>query len=477
MTWTDITLTVQTPMFLGGVDLPGDVTTPSGGRPRPPTKVVFPVPSLRGALRYWLRALVGAHLPPSREGLLTLADVERRVFGTASREEGGTPTPGDRSPARRSPSTVIIRSRELVPFVRPYGPASQLDDAQEEETPGGRGTRRTGRGQGGRGGNYKDKDREAGGTVTYLLGQGLFQDKKLVVGHVPAGCKIRLAVRLDGHADDQSAVGDLLIASLWALATFGGLGQRARRGFGTVAVKVDDVVDLPARRFSTIFLSKPVEEDAAAKLRLVLGGVRLVLADLGVEHLPVGAPRLLDGSGGPLPPDYPCFRPGRYLLADDVPERPARDVDAALRYVAGQLRGFRANGEPSAADQPRSQDYVEVIGPWLDGTLPSPEQALDNSALGLPTGYARPVSGGKPDTAMVSPRLDGAEIRRASPLWLRPYPSGDGWHLRSLAFLDRFLPDGATLVLTGERAGQSIDPHVMPAPTQADVDSRLREWF
>lgn len=473
MTWTDITLTVQTPMFLGGVDLPGDVTTPSRGRPAPPTEVVFPVPSLRGALRYWLRALVGAHLPPSREGLLTLADVERRVFGTASREEGGASTPGDRSPARRIPSTVILRSREPVPFVRPHGPAWWIDDTKKGKAQSGRGSSRNGGG----GGGGKDKGKDSGSLIAYLLGQGVFQDEKLVVGYVPAGSKIRLAVRLDGRADDQPAVGDLLIASLWALATFGGLGRRARRGFGTVAVKADDVVDLPARRLSTRFLSKPIEEDAADKLRLVLGGVRLVLADLGVEHLPVGAPRPLDGGGGPLPPDYPCFRPGRYLLADDVPERPARDVDAALRYVAGQLRGFRANGEPSAFGRPRSQDYVKVIGPWLDGTLPSPELALGNSALGLPTGYARPVSGGKPDTATVSPRLDGAEIRRASPLWLRPYPSGDEWHLRSLAFLDRFLPDGATLVLTGKRNEQSIDPHVMPAPTQDDVDSRLRKWF
>ncbi|HEX2419110.1 MAG TPA: type III-B CRISPR module RAMP protein Cmr1, partial [Micromonosporaceae bacterium] len=90
ITWHPFTIRFVTPTFLG--QDPGHVNDHSSPFP-------FPVASLRGALRYWLRALVGAHVG---NNLKALRQVEREVYGAAEGDSG-------------TPSRVLLRCRHPVP--------------------------------------------------------------------------------------------------------------------------------------------------------------------------------------------------------------------------------------------------------------------------------------------------------------------------------------------------------------------------
>lgn len=412
--WASLALTVRTPMFLG---VPGE--------PLANSTVLFPIPSLRGALRYWLRALVGAHLPPDETGLPVLAAVERAVFGVAGTDETRT----------RAQSTVALRARRPVAFV-PTGPkAIWMDDD---------------------------------GHVAYLLGQGLWaRDRTLrewrLTGHIPPDTMIPLAVRLDPRAPHRDACADLLTCALWALTAFGGLGARARRGFGTVEVTSfpgQPSSALPWKKFDPDWMTPT----SVGALPDVLGVVRASLTLLGVniEESPA------DHQEDAPPPAYPCLRPGWYQTADwELHGRRHSDYDLALSELGVQLREFRTNGP----DNPRTQEYEDLVRPWLNQQQ-VPDEPFTIGALGLPVVYMR-----KSDnrTAVVAPRAgNGEELRRASPLWLRAYPATSGaWRLRSLALISEFLPPDAHLEIRGQ--GQAPEPLTSPNVTQ--FDNLLRAWF
>ncbi len=78
MPWTTLTLQVTTPLFNGGADIgPSDGT---GIR----------VSSIRGAMRWWFRALAGAVTGPD---LALLSQLERKVFGGAAAGDDGRSSP------------------------------------------------------------------------------------------------------------------------------------------------------------------------------------------------------------------------------------------------------------------------------------------------------------------------------------------------------------------------------------------------
>src|SRR5947209_1935550 len=74
MTWTTLTLQVTTPLFNGGADPDGS----AGFRPREEAGVR--VASVRGAMRFWFRALAGTVVGTE---LNLLSAMERHVFGDA----------------------------------------------------------------------------------------------------------------------------------------------------------------------------------------------------------------------------------------------------------------------------------------------------------------------------------------------------------------------------------------------------------
>lgn len=387
--WHKLGLTTITPAFLGRF----------GAKDQTGDRIPFPVPSLRGTLAYWLRALIGAHVG---DNLTDLRKAESAVFGAArSGDVGG-------------PSTIWLRGPLIG--VRTF---STSNDG-----------------------------------IGYLLGPGLRDSDAPAARYLGPAMQIGLEVRNTGgpvHAD-------LFLAALWALRTFGGIGARARRGFGTM--EVDRPLSVPCGRFRADWLHSNSAED----LPDVLSCVGESLAELGI------AGRADEGRQ----PGYPRFDlAGRwYVLGSDVTV-PAQRYDDALSWTGERLREFRHDGDAERS----TQSYRQIVRPFLDGGEFTAE--FRAGALGLPVVYTqKPASpGDEVRSATVEPVVAGQPSRRASPLWLRVHRTRGAWRLRSLAFDAAWLPEtGAELKIKATR-GSNQEPRSVRWPSPALVRRELDRWF
>ncbi|EWM19880.1 type III-B CRISPR module RAMP protein Cmr1 [Kutzneria sp. 744] len=176
--WVTFHLRTMTPLFSGD-----DPKSETGDSP-------IRVPSIRGVLRYWFRAVAAGHGITAAEDLWT---AEEAVFGSTT-----------------TPSPIALR-------------VSGCPEATGRNT---------------------TPEWARSNHVKYLLGQGLYvRDKDprlsgLTRPYVDVGKPVNLDVRLS--ADDIA--NRRFLMAMWAWLTYGGLGARTRRGFGRL---VCDGVDGP----------------------------------------------------------------------------------------------------------------------------------------------------------------------------------------------------------------------------------------
>jgi hypothetical protein len=316
----------------------------------------------------------------------------------------------------------------------------------------------------------------------------------------------------------EGAVADLFWCSMWALRTFGGLGARSRRGFGTLSVAVAPSTDLGGAGFDRAWLDRNSHDDLDAVIACARTAVRTIEtttngASVGVRADTAVAPARpvrsdvtdgsngRDGSGGPVgsggsggsaaptpadvarrasaprdaTPTYSAFLPGAYETMDEpLGSSPTAGLADALAATGEKLRDFRtdAQGDPNAS----TREWENILRPWLDDGRSGLGDPFEIGALGLPVVFAQKGrEGGKADTRVVTVAPDGAKIdRRASPLWLRVYLDDTGrWRLRSLALLSEWLPHDAQL--TARTRGRRNEP--LTKPTQDEVNAFLRLWF
>lgn len=171
----ELEYSIVTPMFIGDADQ---------------NATSFRVPSLKGALRFWWRALVWAQVQdqPPHLALAALHDRERKLFGDASGKNGS------------SQSCVLLSVR--TPTVNPVSAKEILSPPNQKERPG----------------------------VKYLMGQGLEKRKALAEGRtIEIEALFRPGVGERDRLDVERA--------FFALGLFGGLGSRARRGLGSLALR------------------------------------------------------------------------------------------------------------------------------------------------------------------------------------------------------------------------------------------------
>lgn len=186
--WVTFHLRTMTPLFSGD-----DPTSP-------PVDSPIRVPSIRGVLRYWFRAVAAAHGVTAPQDLWK---AEEAVFGSTNK-----------------PSAIALRLSGPLPRSNP-SPAP--DWAAKSQHPPFRG-------------------------AEYLLGQGLWDRDHLKRGFVAARKDFCLDVRFSGIAETDTR----FMLSLWAWLTYGGLGARTRRGFGQLTCR-KIVGDLPGGWMSDHF--------------------------------------------------------------------------------------------------------------------------------------------------------------------------------------------------------------------------------
>jgi hypothetical protein len=408
MTWTTLRMRVTTPLFNGGADPTG----PPSGQPG------VRVPSLRGAMRFWFRALMGGVIGPN---LKLLAELEHRVFGST---KACCPVPNP----REVHLTVPEREHACRPVpMRIPNPPPQCPAGSSAWT------------------SRRD--------IVYLLGQGLgdLGKKTTIRPYVAPGpaAEFDLQLRLD-RADEGAAAATL--ASLWLLCAYGGVGARTRRGFGGMRITGAEGW-LPPPWTTESILSPSLNH--YEKLRYLWPDATLGKC----------LPPLLQGkitysqSAWEVPPSFPVLH-RKYTIAG-VSGRVFGSWEDTLEYAGKQLRYFRASQDnPTACYTParKTPEWEKVI--W------GAEDHFPLGALGLPVVF-------KKNGPSVNAERNRDQLRRASPLWLRAVSCGDELRLFSFAFLGEFLPglNPPTVVLRGRDKSKQLQVDTN------DISRLTRQWI
>ena len=366
MGWTTLHLEVTTPLFNGGADPKQQGPSDSDAGVR--------VPSLRGAMRFWFRALAGVVVGPDVQ---RLARVERRVFGSTE-----------------AASPVKLRIPRQPLLSRPGHPDFIHDPL--------------------------------GGRVVYLLGQGLgdLRQRRVIRPYVAPKQRFDLQLRFTGGGEE----GALVVAALWLLCAYGGVGARTRRGFGGLRIIGADG-PLPPPWDQTTVLSPGLEHYESLRYLWPSGPIERCMPSL----IGLCKPRT-DWSS---PPTYPVLSK-HFTKAGTSGGDTFRDWPYVLAHAGEQLRWFRASKDYPQAPYPEPK----IKTPEWDEVVHGGSDHFGLGALGLPVVYK--------DTYEVNADRGGPShaepLRRASPLWLRPVGAGSRWRLLSFAFQGEFLPSPAVKV-------------------------------
>jgi hypothetical protein len=449
MAWTTLTLQVTTPLFNGGAD-PGGT---AGFRPNPEAGIR--VASVRGAMRFWFRALAGTLTGPD---VRLLAALERCVFGGIADQRAG----GEAA----VPSPLVLRI--------PDPPRPSLDSSFLRE--------------------------KEGRWLGYLLGLGLMKPEKggprllrpCVLPGEDSSFELMIRFQYDRGTAEQTrqAIEALAFASLWLACVYGGAGARTRRGFGGIQI-VGASGDLPRP-----WTPKGIQTPGLAlyeSTEWVWPWSSRVFA-IFEQHLrqlieaAEGMPGTLDGWVGlPLFPVLSKrYSPAAVAVrrqSENPPEVAPREFEswqAALAYGGKQLRLFRGN---RPFDETRRRQARVRTAEWDDvvNTIDRDSADFPLGSLGLPVGYQDKLTERKFTINAVDLRQpDHPELRRASPLWLRAVGSGRSWRLFTFAFQTRFLPgtEAASVYLLPNEdaidAGWRKDEMTV---TQADVKRLTGQWM
>jgi CRISPR-associated protein Cmr1 len=216
-----------TPLFLTGAD--------PRGAPE------LRVPSVRGALRFWLRALAGGCYGTDQAGVQRVRELEAKVFGDAGGKDGF------------GASKVVVRLE-----------GDRIES--QKWLPKREGRERRGDAEPGAGINY----------VYWSMGEQKVRGEKLEAKrYVPPGTRFTL-VLAPRHGVEPSAAREALyhaVRATWLLVHLGGLGARARRAAGSLGVELalrreqdGSVRRVRVRHLDLPFQLSPTPADAAREI-------------------------------------------------------------------------------------------------------------------------------------------------------------------------------------------------------------------
>lgn len=381
------TFRVITPLFLGGAE---------------PTKDCdLRTASIKGAMLFWWRALKGAD-PELRQK-------EQTLFGSSD-----------------------------------LGQSQWLLDAQAESLNRGLGKLELDEGRG------------------YLAGQGLAKPRQVPqqhqrphrrfagggTDHRPApfeshrpylrpGGRIHLRAFRRTRGTDGDGEAESIRDALVALTTFGGLGSRSRRGFGSLHLE-QLVCGGEARSLETF--SEPTGlEDWAARISRLLGGI---------SHSAL--------------PRFTHFADDTRILVLEAAQTSAEELHEALGRSFRSFRSYKLAGGVGGLDH-------DDMAAWLGGAaLEAPPR---RAAFGLPHNYYFSSTG----TAVgVGPA--GKLNRRASPLFLHLDEVGDAADRHAIAVLTflpaAFLPPGEKIQVKSGGRSCRLSPRAVPGLWQP-----IRDWL
>lgn len=381
-TQTTLHYRIVTPMFLGGEKQQADATQ-------------FRNASFKGALRFWWRALNwGRCLQAAPQPMAALKELHQRegdLFGLAS----------DGKNSRQSRVQIQSDLQGAALKLPVTAPTPKKSDKPLEE-------------------------------VSYLLGQGLFHYEKGVTRQYLEGgnLTIRLSFKPGMAEADIQSVEQAAIA----LGLFGGLGSRARKGLGSLALHKLERQGQPVREFATVESIKDF-----------------------IQALDFSAP-----ANAPLS----AFTQSTRI---DISATAGKALDA-LEAIGNELQLYRGYGHHNPrtnqhevngqkARQKFPEDHHNVLAAIQGVRL---ERLPERAVFGLPHNYRfSTVKQGPKDFALTainpSPTGRDSDGRRASPLLVHIHPLQEGKFVAIQTLLPEiFLPQGVGLsVKVGGRAASA----------------------
>ena len=389
-TQTTLHYRIVTPMFLGGENQQADA-------------MQFRNASFKGALRFWWRALnwgqafKDAGQQPTA-ALQLLHQREGDLFGLAS----------DGKNSRQSRVQIHSELQGAERKLPVTAPTPKKSDKPLEE-------------------------------VSYLLGQGLFDHKSGVTRQYLEGgnLTIRLNFKLGMSEADIQSVEQAAIA----LGLFGGLGSRARKGLGSLALHQLERPGQPVREFATV-------ESIAAFIQA------------------------LDFSA-PVDARLSAFTRATRI---DVSASAGKALDA-LAAIGNELqlyRGYGRHNPRTNQHEVNGQKALQIFKNDHDNVLAAIQGARlerlpERAVFGLPHNYRfSSVTQGPKDLGLTAknplPTGKDSDGRRASPLLVHIHPLQDGQFVAIQTLLPEiFLPQGVGLSV-------KVGGRTAPAPQDTTVD-------
>lgn len=350
---------IVTPMFIGG----GDKQEEPEIRP----------PSIKGALRFWWRALQwGECLKNSgdnvEQALRELHEQEAVLFGAAFKED------------KYGQGKVLLKVKEL-----PSKPANMLNLSSGQQ---------------------------------YLLGQGLYHFRDGLLQQALASQQhFSVILKLDNKVDAQPILDALMLFGL-----LGGLGSRARKGWGSVAIQSLTLKDKDNKSQN---IAIPDNKDCYKKT------INTILTS--------------------LPSSLPPFTAFSAHTRIDLSATTSKLPESLLTEMGEQMQRYRSYGRNGGsghkvngkdAEQNFKEDHDLILN-FAQGQRVSepPKRAV----FGLPHNYFY-SDGTKVDVDAEAEQ--GKSSRRASPLMIHihQFPSGESIAVQSL-FKANFLPEGRRIQL------------------------------
>lgn len=355
---------LATPMFLGGEDQKAD-------------KNQFRNASYKGALRFWWRALNwGAAL--KKEGnpeaaLRHLHQREGEVFGLAS---DGNNSKQSRVQIHSEMKGVTVSKANLP-------------------------------------------------NLTYLLGMGLYNYKENMLRDYLQGGSLTIHLSFKPNATDED-IQSVQQAAI-ALGLFGGLGSRARKGFGSLSLQKIEYAGHKEQSFTT---ETSIQEF--------------------INSLDFSAP-----AGAPLSALSQATR-----IDISTSKKSALDALAAINAEQQMYRGYGRNNPRTGVHEVNGQKALQKFRPDHDAVQAASQggalQALPQRAVfGLPHNYFFSSTGTKLDINVEN------EARRASPLLVHIHALEDEQYIAIQILLhSQFLPQGLRVEAKRDRAAAQNIPSI-----------------
>jgi len=256
---------------------------------------------------------------------------------------------------------------------------------------------------------------------------------------------------------------NIIVCTMWLLANFGNLGSRSRRGFGSLRItgikENYPLVDfnVPAH-FSD--LSKYYKDNLRKTADIFAQYAKF-------NKFSVPAKPNKNDQAGNYYPNFDSFSCWRGCLICKNKDVGCDSWDEALDCIGRQLRGKREDRRRTGQIT-RTTDYVNYVSEYINNSRLD-DIDLENDIFGLPNQIR---SSSRKATAIVSWSTKGSanrdedgdgDLRRASPLLIKPILCGEKYYILLQYFKSLFLPgEGAEIIKPLKKTW----PSTMPMPQQ-----------